>query len=50
MIFGTVQDMLPTFEATGTRLLPDRKITMGVYKGDVANRGKGTLMIRDTRV
>ena len=50
MIFGTVQDMLPTFEATGTRLLPDRKITTRGYKGDVANRGKGTLMIRDTRV
>jgi formylmethanofuran dehydrogenase subunit C len=48
MIFGTVHDMLPTFESTGTRLLADRKVTMRLYKGDIANRGKGILMIRDT--
>lgn len=48
MIFGTVHDMLPTFELTGTRLFPDRNVTMRVYKGDIANRGKGTLMVPDT--
>ena len=45
MIFGTVHRMLPTFKKTGTLLLPDRKVAMEVYTGDVANRGKGTLMV-----
>ena len=45
MIFGTVHRMLPTFTKTGTQLLPDRKVAMEVYTGDVANRGKGTLMV-----
>ncbi|MCX6697844.1 MAG: formylmethanofuran dehydrogenase subunit C [Methanoregula sp.] len=45
MIFGTVHRMLPTFKKTGTQLLPDRKVAMEVYTGDVANRGKGTLMV-----
>jgi formylmethanofuran dehydrogenase subunit C len=49
MIFGTVHHMLPTFRKTGTQVLPDRKVTMDVYTGDVANRGKGTLMVA-TRV
>jgi len=46
MIFGTVHEMLPTFEMIGTRVMTDRKVTMTVYKGDIANRGKGTLMIQ----
>jgi hypothetical protein len=38
--------MLPTFEKIGTKVLPDWKVTMTVYKGDIANRGKGTLMVK----
>jgi formylmethanofuran dehydrogenase subunit C len=45
MVFGTVHRMLPTFKKTGTQLLTDRKVIMDVYTGDVANRGKGTLMV-----
>jgi formylmethanofuran dehydrogenase subunit C len=45
IIFGKINRMLPTFRKTGTQLLPDRKVTMDVYTGDVANRGKGTLMV-----
>ena len=48
MIFGTVHRMLPTFTMTGMRSLPDRKVAMEVYTGDVANRGKGTLMVAHT--
>lgn len=44
-IFGTVHRMLPTFRKNGTQVLTERGITMDVYTGDVANRGKGTLMI-----
>jgi len=46
MIFGTVHHMLPTFEKIDTKKLPDRDGTVVVYKGDVANRGKGILMIK----
>jgi formylmethanofuran dehydrogenase subunit C len=46
MIFGTVLQMLPTFEKIGTNVLPDRKVTMTVYKGDIANRGNGTMMVK----
>ena len=46
MIFGTVHRMLPTFEKIDTKKLPDRNVTVTMYKGDVANRGKGTLMIQ----
>jgi formylmethanofuran dehydrogenase subunit C len=48
MIFGTVRQMLPTFEKIGTKELPDRKVTVTVYKGDIANRGKGTMMVKGT--
>jgi len=48
MIFGTVHQMLPTFERTGIKELPDRKVTMTVYKGDIANRGKGVMMVKET--
>jgi formylmethanofuran dehydrogenase subunit C len=44
-IFGTVHRMLPTFRKTGTHLIADRNVIMDVYTGDVANRGKGTLMV-----
>ena len=44
-IFGTVHRLLPTFKKTGTRLHPDSTVMIDVYTGDVANRGKGTLMV-----
>ena len=42
IISGTVHEMLPTFEKTG------EKGGMAMYRGDVANKGKGELMIRLT--
>jgi hypothetical protein len=45
VILGRVQEMIPTFERIERRGLPEWKITADVYKGDVANRGKGTLMV-----
>jgi formylmethanofuran dehydrogenase subunit C len=50
VILGTVHDMIPTFEKIDRRVLPEWKITADVYKGDVANRGKGTLMIKNPGV
>jgi formylmethanofuran dehydrogenase subunit C len=47
VILGTIHDMIPTFEKTERKVLPEWKITADVYKGDVANRGKGTLMIKN---
>ena len=38
--------MIPTFEKVDKRVLADWKITADVYKGDIANRGKGTLMVK----
>jgi formylmethanofuran dehydrogenase subunit C len=49
VILGTVHDMIPTFEHVERKLFPEWKITGDVYKGDVANRGKGTLMIKNYR-
>jgi hypothetical protein len=46
VIFGTVHGMIPTFEKVDKRVLADWKITADVYKGDIANRGKGTLMVK----
>lgn len=47
MIFGAVHAMLPTFEKAGIQVLPDRNnAEMILYKGDIANRGKGTLFIK----
>jgi hypothetical protein len=40
--------MIPTFEKTERKMLSEWKITADVYKGYVANRGKGTLMIRNS--
>jgi hypothetical protein len=37
--------MIPTFEKIDHRVIPEWKITADVYKGDVANRGKGLLMV-----
>jgi len=46
VILGTVHDMIPTFEKIEIKVLPEWKIIADVYKGDVANRGKGTLIIK----
>ena len=46
VILGRVHEMMPTFEKTDRRVLPEWNINADVFKGDVANRGKGTLMIK----
>jgi hypothetical protein len=37
--------MIPTFEKIDHRVIPEWKIIADVYRGDIANRGKGTLMV-----
>ena len=49
VILGIVHDMIPTFEKTERKMLSEWKISADVYKGYVANRGKGTLMIKNYR-
>ena len=49
VILGRVHEMIPTFEKIDRRVLPEWKITADIYKGDVANRGKGTLMVKTSR-
>jgi formylmethanofuran dehydrogenase subunit C len=46
MVFGKIIDMLPTFEPMGSREIEvaGKMIRMEIFRGDVANRGKGTLM------
>jgi formylmethanofuran dehydrogenase subunit C len=46
MVFGKIIDMLPTFDPLGIREIDfaGKKVSMKVYRGDVACRGKGTLM------
>lgn len=46
IILGSIRRMLPTFEKIGTRVLTDRKVVVTVYKGDIANRGKGLMMVK----
>ena len=46
VILGSVHDMIPTFEKIDRRVFPEWKITADVYRGDVANRGKGTLIVK----
>ena len=50
MIFGSVYDMLPTFRNTGSeeREYGGQRCQMMLYKGDAANRGKGTLLVKKT--
>jgi len=45
-VFGTVTDMMPTFRFVGTREGSDNGITLTEFTGDVANRGKGHLLVR----
>ena len=40
VILGTVHDMIPTFEKIETKCFLNENYA-DVYKGDVANRGKG---------
>jgi len=48
MIFGNADAMLPTFRSNGIeeREYEGQRFQMMVFRGDVANRGKGTLLIR----
>ncbi len=45
-IFGDVSDLLPTFRYERTETEQKQGILMDVFRGDVANRGKGKLCIR----
>jgi formylmethanofuran dehydrogenase subunit C len=44
-VFGRVTGMIPTFRRTGTTIREGIRLTS--FEGDVANRGKGTLFIRE---
>ena len=44
-IYGTVSQMIPTFRKKGVATRNGARMT--VFEGDIANRGKGTLFIRD---
>lgn len=46
-VLGTVHGMLPTFRRTGSVLRDPEKIRLTVFEGDIANRGKGTLQVRE---
>lgn len=50
MIFGSVEQMLPTFRQEEVREVDylNGKVRMRTFRGDVANRGKGTLMVRES--
>jgi len=45
IVLGTVYEMLPTFRKTGTVVRDGATLT--AFTGDVANRGKGNLLVRD---
>lgn len=44
-VFGTVSEMLPTFAYIGTTRDAESGITLTEFSGDVANRGKGRLLV-----
>ncbi len=46
MVFGKINDLLPTFKSLGIKEVDfeGKKVRMEIFRGDVANRGKGTLM------
>ena len=50
MLYGKVHQMLPTFRFQGMQkdVIGGKTIMMQVFRGDVANRGKGTILVRDT--
>jgi formylmethanofuran dehydrogenase subunit C len=45
-VHGTVAEMIPSFRRTGTRVLEPGGAPYTVFEGDIANRGKGTLLIK----
>jgi len=49
MVFGRVHDMLPTFRGAGNeeREYRGQRCQMMLYKGDAANRGKGSLLVKN---
>ena len=46
-VLGKVRGMLPTFRKTGTVLYEPGKVPLTVFGGDIANRGKGILRVRE---
>jgi formylmethanofuran dehydrogenase subunit C len=46
-VLGRVSGMLPTFRKKGTMLREPEKIQLTVFEGDIANRGKGILQVRE---
>jgi hypothetical protein len=49
MVFGDPGELLPSFRRNGSTDVEfgGKKFRMAVFRGDVANRGKGTLMVRE---
>jgi formylmethanofuran dehydrogenase subunit C len=45
-VHGTVAEMIPSFRRTGTRVLEPGGAPYTIFEGDIANRGKGTLLIK----
>ena len=48
-VLGTVTGMLPTFRKKGIVLREPEKLQLTVFEGDIANRGKGILQVREYR-
>lgn len=46
-VYGTVHQMLPAFRRKGTEKAGDPPAEFTVFEGDIANRGKGTLFVRN---
>ncbi len=48
MVFGKARQFLPTFRSNGSQEVEyaGKRYRMNLFRGDVANRGKGTLMVR----
>jgi len=48
MVFGKARQFLPTFRSNGSQEVEyaGKRYRMNTFRGDVANRGKGTLMVR----
>ena len=45
-VHGTVTGMIPSFRRTGTRVLETGSAPYTVFEGDIANRGRGSLVVR----
>lgn len=52
MVFGEAREILPSFVREGTAEVEfgGKRYRMAVYRGDIANRGKGTLMVREGEI